>query len=342
MTGTGAGAVSATVKAARIRAAHASAAASSAAWTSHRGSPSPTLSPIPRTAARPTRGSIPSPARRRPPPSSTTATPEGARVDRAHEPGRRRPHRADHGRLRQVGRRALDDVAGPAQTRHHAGEALGRGTRCEAVAGETAPLVELRDEPAQDERCGGQLERHLEQPGVGRLAAQHGRAPRRPRARCRPSVPGTGPCRSAAPSQASPAPRATSTMLVASAWASSRPARKAPEPTFTSMTSACGPGGELLREDRGGDQRDALDRRRHVADGVEPAGRRGRGRRSGRRWRSRPRGPRAGAASRSGRRRVARDRLELVERAAGVAEAAAGEHRHVGRRRRPGAAPGSG
>ena len=42
-------------------------------------------------------------------------------------------------------------------------------------------------------------------------------------------------------SQASPAPRATSTMLVASARASSRPARKAPEPTFTSMTSACGP-----------------------------------------------------------------------------------------------------
>src|SRR3954447_1026246 len=79
MTGTRAGAVSATVKAARIRAAHASAAASSAAWTSHRGSPSPTLSPIARTAARPTRGSIPSPARRRPPPSSTTATPR-ARV----------------------------------------------------------------------------------------------------------------------------------------------------------------------------------------------------------------------------------------------------------------------
>ncbi len=29
------------------------------------------------------------------------------------------------------------------------------------------------------------------------------------------------------------------------------------------------PGGELLRQDRGGDQRDRLDRRRHVADGVE-------------------------------------------------------------------------
>src|SRR3954453_21417735 len=40
MTATGAGAVSATVKASRTRVEHASAAASSAAWISHRGSPS--------------------------------------------------------------------------------------------------------------------------------------------------------------------------------------------------------------------------------------------------------------------------------------------------------------
>ena len=37
------------------------------------------------------------------------------------------------------------------------------------------------------------------------------------------------------------------------------------------MTSACEAAGELLGQDRGGDQRDALDRRRDVADRVEPA-----------------------------------------------------------------------
>ena len=87
--------------------------------------------------------------------------------------------------------------------------------------------------------------------------------------------------------------------------------------------------GELLRQDRGRDQRDQLDRRRHVADRVEaPVGRR--------------EGVRLaddGAARLAhdalereeiGLRDIARDRIELVERAAGVAEAAARDHRHEG------------
>ena len=48
------------------------------------------------------------------------------------------------------------------------------------------------------------------------------------------------------------------------------------------------PGGELLGQDRGDDQRDRLDGAGRVADRVQPAGRRARGRRSGRRSRSRP------------------------------------------------------
>ena len=103
---------------------------------------------------------------------------------------------------------------------------------------------------------------------------------------------------------------------------------KAPEPNFTSSTSALQPGGELLRQDRGGDQRHRFDRRRHVADGIEAlVGRRevggladdgaaGLARRPG------------GTAPSSGWRPIAGNGIELVERAAGVAEAAPGDHRH--------------
>ena len=45
----------------------------------------------------------------------------------------------------------------------------------------------------------------------------------------------------------------------------------APEPAFTSITSASRPGGELLGEDRGDDQRDRLDGRGRVAQRVEAA-----------------------------------------------------------------------
>ena len=89
------------------------------------------------------------------------------------------------------------------------------------------------------------------------------------------------------------------------------------------------PLGHLLRQDRAHDQRDELDRGRDVARGVEP-----------------PVGRRQivgladhGAADLAhdlaesrdvGLRLVARDRRELVERAAGMAEPAAGDHRHEG------------
>ena len=45
----------------------------------------------------------------------------------------------------------------------------------------------------------------------------------------------------------------------------------APLPVLTSITSASRPGRELLRQDRGGDQRNRFDRRGDVADGVEAA-----------------------------------------------------------------------
>ena len=88
-------------------------------------------------------------------------------------------------------------------------------------------------------------------------------------------------------------------------------------------------GGELLRQDRGGDERDRLDRRRDVADGVEaPVGRREVRRLADDRAARLLHHPLEERKVRL--RDVAGDRIELVERAAGVAEAAPGDHRHIG------------
>jgi hypothetical protein len=89
------------------------------------------------------------------------------------------------------------------------------------------------------------------------------------------------------------------------------------------------PRGEFLGQDRGGDEVDALDRSRDVAHAVKPpVGGRDIGRRAD-----------DGAADighdllqilDGDIRAIARDRLQLVERAARVAEAPARDHRHVG------------
>ena len=124
-----------------------------------------------------------------------------------------------------------------------------------------------------------------------------------------------------------PAPAATSTSAWASASASSRPGRNAPEPSLTSMTSAARPAASFLERIEatisGSDStvpvasRTAYSRRSAGASSAvcptiaQPA------RPTAARRRSRP-----------GVRVVARDRVELVERPAGVAEPAAGDHRH--------------
>ena len=126
-----------------------------------------------------------------------------------------------------------------------------------------------------------------------------------------------------------PAPLATSTRLVASSLASRDFAMKAPLPTLTSSTSELQAGGELLRQDRGGDQRHGFDRRGDVADRIEAlVGRRQIGGLAD--------DGAAGCEHHLAKQRIvgladiAGDRIHLVERAAGVAEAAARDHRHIG------------
>ena len=94
-----------------------------------------------------------------------------------------------------------------------------------------------------------------------------------------------------------PAATATSTSARASSRAASSSAMNAPEPCLTSSTSELEPGCELLREDRGDDERDRTPRCRSRRASRTAAGRRARGRRSARRWRS-PRAPRRRAGGR--------------------------------------------
>ena len=89
------------------------------------------------------------------------------------------------------------------------------------------------------------------------------------------------------------------------------------------------PGGELLGQDRGGDQRDRFDGGGHVADRIEPlvGGREILGLADDR---AAGLGDRAPEQREIGLGDIAGDGIELVERAAGMAEAAARDHRHKG------------
>ena len=67
-----------------------------------------------------------------------------------------------------------------------------------------------------------------------------------------------------------PAPLATSTRLVASSAASRLFCHEGAVADLHVEHQRLQPGGELLRQDRGGDERHGFDRRRDVADGIEP------------------------------------------------------------------------
>jgi hypothetical protein len=127
----------------------------------------------------------------------------------------------------------------------------------------------------------------------------------------------------------SPAPRAVRTRLWASSSACARRGREGAAADLHVQHQALQPGGQLLGQDAGGDQRHRFDRGRHVANGVQPpVGRRQVGRRAD--------DGAAAVAQRvaqpgiTGVDGVARQRLQLVQRAAGVAQATPADHRHPG------------
>ena len=182
------------------------------------------------------------------------------------------------------------------------------------------PRGSPRRATAAERSAARQLERDLDQPRLAARRRGARRSPRAPRARCRPCGRAPGPCRSAAPRTAARRPRRP------------RRSRGRARPTARAVgheRAGAGldvhhqpvePLGELLGEDRGDDQRDRLDGAGGVAQRVEAAVGGGE---VGGLADDRAAGLGDGRAQpvELGRGGVAGDRVELVERAAGVARA---------------------
>ena len=249
---------------------------------------------------------------------------DGARVDAldvARPLGRDRP--ADRGR-RQL--RVLDEVARPAERRHHRAEALGGAAVVEHALHHLARAVVVRRQLRLHEHGGGERDRHLVQP---RLAARAGQVVDRLAHLER--VAGGGPedlvhvgdqRHGVLPGAGRDLHQRPRQRLGVLAGGHER-ARAGLDVEHERVEAL----GELLGEDAGHDQRDRLDRAGGVADRVQaPVG----GRQIGGLADDRAARLAHDALDHLGRghRLVARDAVELVQRAAGVAEAAAGDHRH--------------
>ena len=288
-----------TVNAARNRAAARSAAASSRAWTAASGRPpGPTSSPSPATSVSPTAWSTPSSSRRRPPPSSSTATPDLADGDRRHRPGLGGVHlhhaaarTAGGGRGRRRGRagRPAPPPCGrtaPPRRPRRAPRRRSRGPRrrppparrARSSAAASASVTSTRRGSAVRGWVSASIASpHLDR--VARRAAEHLVHVRQQRlaGHARPARDGRRCAR-------------------ASSRAAGPLGQEGARAGLDVHDERVEPGGELLGEDGGGDERDRLDGGRSRRAARRGAGRRARARRSGRRSRSPPRPRRRGGS----------------------------------------------
>ena len=177
----------------------------------------------------------------------------------------------DLGRAGEMGLEAVEEVRRTAERRDHPGETLGRPARGEGLRHplrrppreSAASPPRARSSPPSatvtsqsrlvDDVAAQEARRHRDLEGVARRRRQRlvhvGDERDGPAARRR--------------SPPRRAPRA-------SARASSGVVMKAPRPDLDVEDEGVEAGGELLRQDRGGDEVDRLDRAGHVADRVEP------------------------------------------------------------------------
>ena len=282
-------------------------------------------------------------SRARPPPRPTTAIPTArtsiARRRRPTRPARRRRSPA---RLAGGASGSSTRSGGPPSSATIAREPLGGGAALKRRRRRGPRGVEIGVQPAEHQQLGAQRERHLA------AGARRARRPVRWSIDSRTSTalpavrPSTWFMSVSSAVVGMPLPPATSTIACASSRASSSSRRNAPRADLDVHDERVEAGGELLGQDRADDQRDRLDRCRSRRGSRTAGGRRARGGRlADDRAADAARPPRAGA--RSIRRHVIpRDRLELVERAARVAEPASRDHRHERRRRRPRSARAAG
>ena len=236
-------------------------------------------------------------------PHTAAAHPDDGQADRPgvlgrHEPDARWKDRQRDLGERQVGVGALEEVGGPAEGRHHAGEPLGGFARCERALARRPALGDAREEPAGDEQLGRERHRHLvlaRLPSAGPASpTQVGDRLARPRPRCRPCVAQDLVHVGQQRGRRQPAPLATSTTL----------SRERPGVVHVAHEGArCRPSRPCTRPAR--PAASFLERIEEVMRGCSPpspsrrgwrrgAGRPGRGRRSGRSSRSPPRARRGG------------------------------------------------
>ena len=157
------GAASRTWTALRSSSAAAAASLSVAACTMANGASGPTASPMPRTSARPTLGSIGSVTRWRPPPRPTTASPSARASIAATVPDRSRCTAWRTGASGRWRSGPLEDVRRTAERNHHAGEALRRRARVEGACGRTRRAGLVLGQAAEHQELGGERERDFAQ-----------------------------------------------------------------------------------------------------------------------------------------------------------------------------------
>ena len=220
----------------------------------------------------------------------------------------------------------IEQVIGTAEAADHAGETLCRRAGVQRALEPPPRSGAIGSQPAEHQQLRAQRQGHLQQSRVGRLAAQQcqrlmdlQRVARRARqwlGHAGDQGRAAQPCRRGHADQRfgqfPPLFEARHDRAIAS---------------LDVEDQRLEPGSKFLGEDRRGDQRHAVDRRGDVADGVQAAIRR---RDPLARADDRHAGVADHAAQPRGVRlhRVARYRLELVERTAGMPEAAAGDHRY--------------
>ena len=242
---------------------------------------------------------------------------------------RRRVTSAISGAPAQVRLEVVEEVRRAAERGDHAVEALGGGAGGEGVADPRRAGRGVGGEAGGGEELAAERHGDVAEPAVDRVAAQEARGVRHLE-----RVAGGGGQRlvhvgDQRPGRAAGAVRDLDQRLGPARGRRRSVAMKAPVPVLTSRTSASSPAASFFDRIEAVMRSIELDRAGDVADGVEaPVGRGDVGGLAD-----------DGAADLAhhaaeglgvGLGGVAGDRVELVERAAGVAEAAAGDHRHEG------------
>ena len=314
-----------TAKAARTCAAARSAAAASRACTTASGRPP---GPPPRRGRRRRR------ARRRGRCRPRAGGRRRARARRGRGRGRRSPGRARRSRGHRERVRRPRQVAGGSSSR-----SAGPPSAAHMCAKRSAAAPEASASPAAARAASSsgrgrraaarrrERERDLDEPRLGRARSRSTSSASRTSTALPAVRPRTWSMSVSSASQGRPAPRATSVIARASSTLAARSGMNAPEPALMSITSASSPAASFL---------DRIEATISGIDSTVPVAsrsayrRRSAGARSARladdRAAGRRRPPRAARARRA--RSVAGDRVELVERPAGVPEAAARDHRH--------------